>query len=119
MKCDYNCCTIEICIPLYNSSEKSNFNTSHLTKYGCLHQFEENGVVVTCFRTLIKEASIFNRQSHDHKHGGSFSNDINNNGSFPHQSACRYNFNSLPDDKILDWPKLKAFADDKINRHKY
>ena len=25
------------------------------------------------------------------------------------------NFNSLPNDKILDWSKLKAFADDKIN----
>ena len=24
-------------------------------------------------------------------------------------------FNSLPNDKILDWSKLKAFADDKIN----
>ena len=24
-------------------------------------------------------------------------------------------FNSLPNDKFLDWPKLKAFADDKIN----
>ena len=23
--------------------------------------------------------------------------------------------NSLPNDKILDWPKLKAFADDKTN----
>ena len=25
------------------------------------------------------------------------------------------NFNALPNDKILDWSKLKAFADDKIN----
>ena len=24
-------------------------------------------------------------------------------------------FNSLPNDKILDWSKFKAFADDKIN----
>ena len=24
-------------------------------------------------------------------------------------------FNSLPNDKILDWSKLKAFADDKNN----
>ena len=24
-------------------------------------------------------------------------------------------FNSLPNEKILDWSKLKAFADDKIN----
>ena len=24
-------------------------------------------------------------------------------------------FNSLPNNKILDWSKLKAFADDKIN----
>ena len=24
-------------------------------------------------------------------------------------------FNSLPNDKILDWSKLKAVADDKIN----
>ena len=23
---------------------------------------------------------------------------------------------SLPNDKILDWSKLKAFADDKLNR---
>ena len=31
-------------------------------------------------------------------------------------------FNSLPNDKILDWSKLKAFADNKINlikRSKY
>ena len=26
--------------------------------------------------------------------------------------------NSLPNDKILDWSKLKAFADDKINVNK-
>ena len=26
--------------------------------------------------------------------------------------------NPLPDDKILVWSKLKAFADDKINGHK-
>ena len=26
-----------------------------------------------------------------------------------------YLFNPLPDDKILDWSKLKAFADDKLN----
>ena len=26
-----------------------------------------------------------------------------------------FNFNSLPNDKILDWSKLKAFADDKMN----
>ena len=26
-----------------------------------------------------------------------------------------WSFNSLPNDKILDWSKLKAFADDKIN----
>ena len=25
------------------------------------------------------------------------------------------NFNPLPDDKISDWFKLKAFADDKLN----
>ena len=24
-------------------------------------------------------------------------------------------FNSLPNDKILDWSKFKAFADDKVN----
>ena len=24
-------------------------------------------------------------------------------------------FNSLPDNKVFDWSKLKAFADDKIN----
>ena len=27
-------------------------------------------------------------------------------------------FNSLPNDKILDWSKLKAFADDKTNTTK-
>ena len=27
-------------------------------------------------------------------------------------------FNSLPNDKILDWSKFKAFADDKINGDK-
>ena len=27
-------------------------------------------------------------------------------------------FNSLPNDKILDWSKFKAFADDKINETK-
>ena len=26
-----------------------------------------------------------------------------------------YRLNSLPNDKILDWSKLKAFADDKSN----
>ena len=26
-----------------------------------------------------------------------------------------FSFNFLPNDKILDWMKLKAFADDKIN----
>ena len=26
-----------------------------------------------------------------------------------------YPLNSLPNDKILDWSRLKAFADDKIN----
>ena len=26
-----------------------------------------------------------------------------------------YSFNSSPKDKFLDWSKLKAFADDKIN----
>ena len=31
-------------------------------------------------------------------------------GSFFMESS-----NSLPNDKILDWSKLKAFADDKIN----
>ena len=37
-------------------------------------------------------------------------------------SACqvlfcclRMHFNALPNDKILDWSKLKAFEDDKIN----
>ena len=28
---------------------------------------------------------------------------------------CNTGFNSLPNEKILDWSKLKAFADDKIN----
>ena len=26
-----------------------------------------------------------------------------------------YSFNSLPNDKTLDWPKFKAFAEDKIH----
>ena len=30
-------------------------------------------------------------------------------------SLCSKRFNSLPNDKILDWSKFKAFADDKIN----
>ena len=30
-----------------------------------------------------------------------------------HIHACT--FNSLPNDKLLDWTKLKAFADDKIS----
>ena len=30
-------------------------------------------------------------------------------------NICRLQLNSLPNDKILDWPKFKAFADDKIN----
>ena len=29
-------------------------------------------------------------------------------------SFCRY-INSLPKEKILDWSRLKAFADDKVN----
>ena len=29
--------------------------------------------------------------------------------------ALRDKINSLPDDKIVDWSKLKAFADNKIN----
>ena len=37
--------------------------------------------------------------------GGRFSNFLPNNPMF----------NSLPNDKILDWSKLKAFADAKIN----
>ena len=28
---------------------------------------------------------------------------------------CRVQVNSLPHNKILDWSKLKAFADDKLN----
>ena len=31
----------------------------------------------------------------------------------PQHFACLVN--PLPDDKILDWSKLKAFADDKLN----
>ena len=31
------------------------------------------------------------------------------------QTSCKWQFNSLPNDKILDVTKLKAFADDKIN----
>ena len=31
------------------------------------------------------------------------------------QGKSGFEFNSLPNDKILDWSKLKAVADDKIN----
>ena len=30
-------------------------------------------------------------------------------------NLMKTDFNSLPNDRILDWSKLKAFADDKIN----
>ena len=33
----------------------------------------------------------------------------------PVNMLISYNFEGLPDDKILDWSKLKAFADDKLN----
>ena len=33
---------------------------------------------------------------------------------FSDTESLRIFFNSLPDDEILDWSKLKAFADDKI-----
>ena len=36
MKWDYNSCTIKVCIPLHNSSEKRKEDT--LSKYGCPHQ---------------------------------------------------------------------------------
>ena len=32
-----------------------------------------------------------------------------------HQQQGQATVNSLPNDKSLDWSKLKAFADDKIN----
>ena len=32
-----------------------------------------------------------------------------------HRYIITVYFNSLPNDKTLDWSKLKAFADDKIN----
>ena len=31
------------------------------------------------------------------------------------QTEVVFIFNSLPNDKILDWSKIKAYADDKIN----
>ena len=42
------------------------------------------------------------------------------NTTFKESSLCsessqNISFNSLPNDKILDWSKLKAFADDTIN----
>ena len=33
----------------------------------------------------------------------------------PHTLSCSAFINSLPHGKLLDWSKLKAFADDKIN----
>ena len=30
-------------------------------------------------------------------------------------SICRQHINSLPNNKILDWPKLKAFAEDNLD----
>ena len=33
---------------------------------------------------------------------------------YTHFSSHRKNFNSLPNNKFLDWSKLEAFADDKI-----
>ena len=33
--------------------------------------------------------------------------------SVAHEKSEFLSFNSLPNDKILDWSKLKAFADDK------
>ena len=32
-----------------------------------------------------------------------------------HEEEPKQSFNSLPNDKFLDWSKLKAFADDKMN----
>ena len=32
-----------------------------------------------------------------------------------HKFVC---FNSLPDDKVLDWSKLKDFADNNLNENK-
>ena len=32
-----------------------------------------------------------------------------------HKCIARDSVNSLPNDKILDWSKLKVFADDKLN----
>ena len=32
-----------------------------------------------------------------------------------HQAASAITLDLLPNDKILDWTKLKAFADDKMN----
>ena len=45
---------------------------------------------------------------------------INLNQALTLEEMCKFykNFqyiNPLPDDKILDWSKLKAFADDKLN----
>ena len=35
--------------------------------------------------------------------------------TFYHLTKFKVCLNSLPNDKFLDWSKLKAFADDKIN----
>ena len=41
-----------------------------------------------------------------------------NNGQFPICHTHILLFNSLPNNKIIDWSKLKAFADDIINVNK-
>ena len=35
-----------------------------------------------------------------------------------HRNEAEQLFNALPNNKILDWPKLKAVADKKINANK-
>ena len=35
-------------------------------------------------------------------------------GLIYHVITCKSRLNSLPNDKILDWSKFKAFADDEI-----
>ena len=55
MKCDYNSCTIKVCIPPYTSSEKK------VIKY-----------VVACFRTLninIRTVEMLNIGILDNEHG--------------------------------------------------
>ena len=57
--------------------------------------------VMSCFVQCITEAPFFQSMTH-----------ISDRGRFKYINK---GFHSLPNDKILDWSNLKAFADDKIN----